>query len=71
MKERLGSWLRRLLTGVSVVLLLQTESELVAKDDNQDAAENKKENQKNEDQEEQMDQEEKEKIHEQGDEVRT
>ncbi|CAL8311820.1 unnamed protein product [Lota lota] len=47
----------------------QTESELVAKDDNQDAAENNKENKKNnEEQEEQMDQEEKEKIHEQGDE---
>ena len=38
----------------------------MAKDDNQDAAEPKKENKKND---EQMDQEDKEKIHEQGDEV--
>lgn len=49
--------------------LPQTESELVAKDDNQDAAENKDNKENKENNEEQMDQEEKEKINEQGDEV--
>ena len=46
----------------------QGESELVAKDDNLDAADPNKEK-KSQDKEEQMDVEEKEKIHEQGDEV--
>ncbi|XP_071334594.1 midasin isoform X2 [Trachinotus anak] len=45
----------------------QGESELVAKDDNLDAADPNKDK-KNQDKDEQMDEEEKEKIHEQGDE---
>ncbi len=46
----------------------QGESELVAKDDNLDAADPNKDK-KNQDKDEQMEEEEKEKIHEQGDEV--
>lgn len=46
----------------------QSESELVAKDDNLDAAEPSKD-QKQQDKDEEMCEEEKEKIHEQGDEV--
>lgn len=48
--------------------LSQGESELVAKDDNLDAADPNKDK-KQQDKDEQMDVEEKEKIHEQGDEV--
>lgn len=50
-------------------ILCQGESELVAKDDNLDAAEPDKDK-KNQNKDEQMNEEEKEKIHEQGDEVR-
>ncbi|KAM4633655.1 midasin [Polymixia lowei] len=46
----------------------QGESELVAKDDNLDAADPSKDDQKKQDKDEEMDEEEKEKIHEQGDE---
>lgn len=50
--------------------MTQGESELVAKDDNLDAADPNKDK-KNQDKDEQMDTEEKDKINEQGDEVIT
>uniref|UniRef100_A0A8C8D189 Midasin n=1 Tax=Oncorhynchus tshawytscha TaxID=74940 RepID=A0A8C8D189_ONCTS len=46
----------------------QGESELVAKDDNLDAADPNKDNKNKDDKDQQLDEEEKEKIHEQGDE---